>query len=513
MLAGVWIIFRKGLTDTLRDRKTLFFMLLMPTVAVPLLFWGINAVVRGVAREQAIKVVTIAASEETHDLYRRLVHEWFVETEIGVGLRTAKSPMVQALLRPDAVVVLERIPDEIFTDAEAFEAWTNALVGLVRQGVDVEVTEGKGPLVKLPDEIQDQLIDFYRVIIKGLGLVEFVETESLPDPPASFDPETIPEDLRSLEHVGHIAAAIEGRSIQGFLEIPADVLKAREQPGRTVEITFVHDSTIGQSEEAWKRLDWVTQLLNDKVVESRLAAMDLGDAFLKPLALREDTDLASESEIILAKAGGLLPYVIILFAFLGGMYPAIDLGAGEKERNTLETIILSPSTRTEIAVGKFGVILTAALIAALLGVISITISVKYIILTGQLKEQFDFQIGPGTAALVALLAVPPAAAFSGIFLAISIYARSFKEAQNYIAPLQFAAILPAMAGLIPGLEMNWRIALIPLVNVSLLSKDFLKGDTDWGYYALTLASCLVLAGLCLAYCVRQFQREEVLFRS
>ena len=74
-------------------------------------------------------------------------------------------------------------------------------------------------------------------------------------------------------------------------------------------------------------------------------------------------------------------------------------------------------------------------------------------------------------------------------------------------------ILPAMAPMLPGMEMNWKVAAIPLVNVSMLAKDFLKGDQNWGYYALTFGSCLAAAGLCLAFAVYQFRREEVLFRS
>ena len=70
-----------------------------------------------------------------------------------------------------------------------------------------------------------------------------------------------------------------------------------------------------------------------------------------------------------------------------------------------------------------------------------------------------------------------------------------------------------MRAIVPGLEMNWKLALIPLVNVSMISKDFLKGEIHWGYYLLTLSSCLVLAGLCVVYAVRQFKNERVLFRS
>ncbi len=169
-------------------------------------------------------------------------------------------------------------------------------------------------------------------------------------------------------------------------------------------------------------------------------------------------------------------------------------------------------TRTQLALGKFLVILTTALTAAFLGVASIALTVTYVV-PPRLMEQFDLTLAPATVISVATLAIPPAAAFAGIFLAISIYARSFKEAQNYITPLQFVLILPAMAPMLPAMEMSWKVAAIPLVNVSMLSKDFLKGETNWGYYAATFGSCAMLAGICLAFAIYQFRREEVLFRS
>jgi sodium transport system permease protein len=514
MLSGVWIIFRKELVDTLRDRKTLVFMLLMPTLAIPLLMWGLTRLIQGIEKKQAVQVVKIAADQSTHQTYRRLIHRWFLHTEVARGLRLASSPVVQALLDTEAPGAAVEIPKGLFSDPAVFEQWARDTVSRVRRGFDPELEELGEQLPDLPEELRDQLADYYQVTVKGLGLVQFVDPSTLGPPPPDFDPQAIPEDLRSIAHADEIAAAIGSRSIQGYLEIPPAAEEELDgEHESTVEVLFLHDSTIGQSEEARKRISLVIDQVGAGVVAERLKARGLGEQFLNPLELREDADLASQTQVILSKAGGMLPYVVILFAFLGGFYPAIDLGAGEKERNTLETLILSPAGRTQIALGKFGVILTASLIAALLGVLSIGLSIKHVVLPESLLKQFDLQIGPGVMVLVALLSVPPAAAFAGMFLAISIYARSFKEAQNYIAPLQFVVILPAMSAMVPGLEMNWKMALIPLVNVSLLSKDFLKGDINWGFYALTVASCLLLAAACIAFGIRQFRREEVLFRS
>ena len=513
MLSGIWIIFRKELVDTLRDRKTLAFMLLLPTVAIPLLFLGVNRLVLGAVRKQAVRVVTIAADERTQEAYRTLVHQWFVDTEVAAGIRIVTSPIVRALIKPEMMDSMADMPRELLTDPAVFEQWCHDLVDKMRKGLDTEVEKAEGPILELPDELRDHLVDFYWLTIKGLGLVEFVDPASLDPAPPGFDPEILPAELRAAAHADRVAAAIRNKTIHGYLRIPPTALSLTARNDGVAEVVLLHDSTIPQSQETRRRIRFVMDMVGRDVVGDRLAARGLPDEFLEPLVLKDGMDLATKSEIALSNIGGVLPYVIILFAFLGGMYPAIDLGAGEKERNTLETLILSPASRTEIALGKFLVILTAALIAALLGVISIALSIKYIALPEEALEKFEFQIEPHTALLVALLSIPPAAAFSGMFLAISIYARSFKEAQNYIAPLQFVIILPAMAALIPGMEMSWKMALIPLVNVSVLSRDFLKGDTNWGYYGATLASCLALAGACLVYAVQQFKREQVLFRS
>ena len=67
--------------------------------------------------------------------------------------------------------------------------------------------------------------------------------------------------------------------------------------------------------------------------------------------------------------------------------------------------------------------------------------------------------------------------------------------------------------MLPGMEMSWRVALIPLVNVAMISKDLLKGSADPGYLFATFASCLLFAAACVAFAIHQFRREEVLFRS
>ncbi len=512
MLTGIAMIFKKELINTLRDRKTLIFMALIPTLAVPVVLIGINRVMRSAVRKQAVQEVTIAADAQTHETYRRWIHEWMLDTNVAAGLRVLTSPIMKALLKPEMIGTFGDIPSDILTDPNAFESWIRGITQNVRQGLDTVEEREKYPDIELPEKVLDELVAFYRLTIKGLALVRFVDPATLDAPPLDFDSKSVPNGLASHPYADAIVAAIKDRSIHGYLDIPVERVSFDDESLSTVETTYVYDSTINLSAEANRRIRNVIDTVADRLLQQRLADRGLDEHFIEPLVMKEDTDVASKGTIALAKIGEILPMVVFLFAFLGGLYPAIDLGAGEKEHNTLEALILSPTSRTDIALGKLLVILLAALVAALLGVLSIALSVKHI-LAAELLEYLDFQIDVSTVLLIGLLVIPPAAAFSGIFLAISIYARTFKEAQNYLAPLQFIILLPAMAPVVPGLEMNWKLALIPLVNVSMISKDFLKGEVHWGYYFVTLATCVVLAGLCVVYAVRQFKNETVLFRS
>jgi sodium transport system permease protein len=98
-------------------------------------------------------------------------------------------------------------------------------------------------------------------------------------------------------------------------------------------------------------------------------------------------------------------------------------------------------------------------------------------------------------------------------LAISLIARSYREAQSYLGPLIFVVILPGMASMLPGVELNNRLALVPILNVSLVAKDIFAGQYHWNQIGLIFASTCVFAALALYVAVRQFNREEVLFRT
>jgi sodium transport system permease protein len=118
----------------------------------------------------------------------------------------------------------------------------------------------------------------------------------------------------------------------------------------------------------------------------------------------------------------------------------------------------------------------------------------------------------GLLGMVAMI-LPFAVLAAASQLAICLFAKSYKEAQSYVSPLIVVIILPAAIGLMPGVELNWQLALVPVLNLSLVTKEMVSGTFNWGLITLIFASSWVYAAAALAWCVRLFNREEVLFRT
>ncbi|MDP5191992.1 ABC transporter permease subunit, partial [Rheinheimera baltica] len=236
-------------------------------------------------------------------------------------------------------------------------------------------------------------------------------------------------------------------------------------------------------------------------------------AIIKPVDVQK-VDTAAKRENIGEKFGALIAYILIPLCLLGASYPAIDMGAGEKERGTLETLLICPISRVSIVLGKFLTVLTTGLVGALITVASFGIWGAVI---GSLGGMAVVQEAMSAIAITELILIfslllPISAVFAALLLAISIYARTFKEAQNYISPLSIFIFLPLVAAMMPGVELTAITALVPIMNVALAIKELIKGTADYGLLALIFASTIALATAAIAFCVHWFQQEKVLFR-
>ncbi|MFT6343689.1 MAG: sodium transport system permease protein [Paraglaciecola sp.] len=249
------------------------------------------------------------------------------------------------------------------------------------------------------------------------------------------------------------------------------------------------------------------------------AFIDLGldeakqSALIEPIVL-EKVNTADARENWGEKIGGMLPYVLFLLCLTGAMAPATDIGAGEKERGTLETLLISPIDRNKIVMGKFLTIAFAGTMTALLTVTSMVVWGLVLSQGMAIKFVADFmaQIAMHDFLLIFLMLVPVVAIFAAVLLSISIYAKSFKEAQSYMGPMSILVVVPIMLALLPGVELKGVWAWVPITNVSLAMKELVKGTMDYYQLFAIFGSTVIIAGALFAFCVYWFNQEKVLFR-
>ena len=251
----------------------------------------------------------------------------------------------------------------------------------------------------------------------------------------------------------------------------------------------------------------------NQIITKRMNQLNLKPDIVKAYQI-EYKDIASTQEKLGKFVGGFLPYFFIIFGFMGAMYPALDLGAGEKERGTLETILSSPATRLDVVLGKFLVVMLAAITTAFIALGGMYLGIQtFPDIEPWVLEVVNVILSAKTVILMMSLIIPISAFFSALLLGLSIYAKSFKEAQSIVGPLNIAIIFPAMIGMIPGIELNAITSLIPILNVSLASKDIIAGTINPWYMVEVYLSLIVFAGLAIVWCVNWFNRESTIFRN
>jgi sodium transport system permease protein len=307
------------------------------------------------------------------------------------------------------------------------------------------------------------------------------------------------------------------KEIRAAVEIPdgfqEDLAKGR---AGTVKI-YIYKGEL-KSELAASNIEGYLKEYRDSIAVERLEANHLPTALLKPFEVKQQ-NVAPPEKVAGAILGGIIAYLVIFMCLNGGMHPAIDLTAGEKERGTMETILSSPVSRTHLVLGKFLLVLTASLVTAALLVASMGVSFSVLQKSRVLDQMSEdgepvpqLTLGPAAIASVLVMAVPLAILFSAGLITISLFAKSYKEAQSYIAPLMFL-VVPAVAAMLPGVDLTPKLAIVPLLNVSLLCKELVTGEYHWNYIVLIFASTCIYAAGALYLAVKMFQRESVLFRS
>jgi sodium transport system permease protein len=319
----------------------------------------------------------------------------------------------------------------------------------------------------------------------------------------------------TLGSLDELVAAIREDRIDFGLVIPektAAQLSGQEQA--SIELHFDNASMGSKVED---RVQDLVEKFNDGLTAARLAKLGVPPgqkqkSLLEPVRLRKQ-GTGKIREVIGDRIGGMVPYFFIAFCFMGVVYPAIHLGAGEKERGTLETLLLAPIPRHQVVLGKFLAVFCGGIIAVLLNLASL--GTWLAIKAGELRGIIGTLIGSIDLldlVLLALMLIPVAAMFAALLLSVSIFARNSAEASTLISPFGIVLIVPAALAMLPGVELNWFWAWVPITNVSLAMKELLKGTMDYTMLLAIFASSTLIAGGLLFFCAKWFNRESVLFR-
>ena len=302
------------------------------------------------------------------------------------------------------------------------------------------------------------------------------------------------------------------QTLDGVVIIPQDFSEFVEGDKQaTIRLIFKSSESLNA---ARRRIEAIIDQYDREIVNERIGRLQLDETLFDAIAIERE-DVASTEEKFAENAGGFLPYIFIIFGFMGSIYPALDLGAGEKERGTLETILSSPASRFDIVMGKFLVVVLFSIATAFLAMLGVLIMVYQFLPTIEtnITQTVMDMLGPRRIFIIMSMVLPVSAFFAAVALAISIFARSFKEAQSMMAPLNIIIILPAMIGMLPGFKLSAVTAAIPILNLSLATKAILGGSADPILIVEVYLSLFFLAGVSIYGCVKWFNREETLFRS
>jgi membrane protease YdiL (CAAX protease family) len=194
----------------------------------------------------------------------------------------------------------------------------------------------------------------------------------------------------------------------------------------------------------------------------------------------------------------------------GGAFASIDLVAGEKERGTLETLYVQSISAGQIAFSKFLVVLVSSIASVLLNLVGLLIAVVSGLTPGKIGG--DTLIIPpiGNVSVVVLLLVPFAVLTSALLLAMSSYARSYREAQTYLLPLTILILIPVGLAAAPHVELSSIVAVVPVANVALATREAVVGRLEILPMMLVLGSTCFYAFWMLRRATHLLTREEVI---
>lgn len=296
-------------------------------------------------------------------------------------------------------------------------------------------------------------------------------------------------------------------------EIDAIIKKSGDAGSEKFEIVYL--SSVNNSSYCADMIEKVLGKYSLDITKERISEAGLDpEKTLKPVDITFK-DMSTNEETAGSLLGTIIPFMLIMSLLMGTMYPAIDTTAGEKERGTLETMLTLPVTNKELITSKFLAVGTIGIVSAVLNIMSMAGVGAY--MYGMVAESMS---GGGQiklakfipAILVGALCILAFAVFiSAISMCVCAFAKSYKEANNYLTPLTLVVMFASFAGFIPNVTLNMNTAVIPVANVCLLVRDLLSFKYDIAMIALVLFANVAYGVISVMLLSRIYNSEAIIF--
>jgi sodium transport system permease protein len=477
---NIGLIFRREVVDQLRDRRTLFMIAVLPLLLYPALGIGmVQLTVLFSEQPRTVVILGAAALPEPPLLQgNRFRPEWFRDPEDARTLRVVTDQDAEPRPEHQPLLAQARSLREKIEQRRVVAAQLHAAERSADAAAQTELRRREAELTESLER------EFAASGIQVLIVV----------------PPTLAADLAALRR------ELARQGAASHVDYPRPVLLQNSAD----EKSLIAAGRTRQVLEHWER----------EILRQTLRETGLPENLPEPVQPAE-IDLAQEEQISANVWSKLFPALLVIMALTGAFYPAIDLGAGEKERGTMETLLICPATRSEIVLGKFFTVMLFSVTTALLNLGSLGLTGKYMVSlaeTGPMSRMGDLSLPPlASLAWVVVFLLPLAALFSALCLAFAMFARSTKEGQYYLTPLLMVTLGLTMFCLSPAVEMEPFYSVVPIMGPALLLKGLLLANHQAGalylYAVPVLIASLGYSLLALWWAIDQFGSEDVLFRA
>lgn len=316
--------------------------------------------------------------------------------------------------------------------------------------------------------------------------------------------------FRIVEHPDPERALREGQ-IALWVIVPPELEKKVAQ-GKPTELQVKYNPGRSLSRVAREKFDALWENYRRQIVAEQLAGQGCPPELVRPVPVQYE---ASQEQVGMALLSVLLPLFLVMWAVMGGYYTALEAAVGEKERKTLEALLVAPVSRSSVVIGKVWAIFTVTVFAEIISIVGLVAALYGVprLLRVQALTELKFALAPEIVLLIVALMSALAAMMSAVIFTLFFYTRSIREAQGHANWITFGVMIPALIVQFRDIEPSLAMLLVPVFNIVLVFKELILGQINGAHIAIALGSSLLYALIAMWVAVQVFENERVLFRQ